>query len=130
MILSDEELKERLESPLNLLNRLRKATTPKTQIPCLPPSTSDLNLDTQIDEKVAVGKLRETAVGIMASTLAQLKGRIPEIQKPETLARIAGEMNKVIQSRPDDEKKSAQIIVYAPSVIQENHFQELTLLDE
>jgi hypothetical protein len=130
MILSDEEIQERLESPLNLLNRLRKATTPKsTQIPCLPPPTSkDLGLD--IDEKVAVGKLRQTAAGIMALSLEQLKGRIPDIQKPETLAKIAGEMNKVVQSRQDEDKKTSQIIVYAPSVIQENNFQELVLVDE
>jgi hypothetical protein len=131
MILSDEELKERLESPLNLLNRLRNATTLKPSIPCLPPSSKDLGLDNKIDESVAVGKLRETAAGIMALSMEHLKDKIPEIQKAETLARIAGEMNKVVQSRQDDEKKVAQIIVYAPTVMQENNrFQELILTDE
>lgn len=129
MILSDEDVKERLESPLNLLNRLRKATQPQpTRSPCLPPTSEDLNLN--IDEKVAVGKLRETAAGIMALSLEHLKVKIPEINKAETLARIAGEMNKVVQSRADDDKKVAQIVVYAPQVIQENHFSELTLTDE
>lgn len=130
MILSDEDVKERLESPLNLLNRLRKATEPQppTRIPCLPPTTADLDLN--IDEKIAVGKLRETAAGIMALSMEHLKAKIQDISKPETLARIAGEMNKVVQSRENDDKKIAQIVVYAPQVIQENHFQELTLTDE
>lgn len=128
MLLSDDDIQERISSPLNLMNRLRAATAKRTEIPCLPPTSDDLNLN--IDEKLAVGKLRENAVSIMASAMEQLKGRIPDIQKPETLARIAGEMNKVIQSRQDDDKKAAQIIVYAPQVIQENTFQELVLLDE
>lgn len=129
MILSDEEVKERLQSPNNLLNRLRNATTPKpTPIPCLPPTTKDLDLDKDIDEKLAVGKLRETAASIMALSMEALKDKIGEIQKPEKLAQIASEMNKVVQSRKDDEKKiPGQIIVYAPAVINENHFQEILL---
>lgn len=112
---------------MNLLNRLKQAAT-ATHIPCLPPTTKDLGLD--VDTKLAVGKLRENAAEIMALSLAQLKSRIPDIQKPESLARIAGEMNKVVQSRADEDKKQSQIIVYAPQVIQENHFQELTLRDD
>lgn len=127
MLLTDEEIQERLSSPLNLLNRLRQAATP-SHIPSLPPTTKDLGLD--VESKIAVGKLRENAAEIMALSLAQLKSRIPDIQKPESLARIAGEMNKVVQSRADEDKKQSQIIVYAPQVIQENHFQELTLRDD
>lgn len=128
MILSDEEVKERLQSPNNLLNKLREATTPRPQIPCLPPTTKDLDLDKDIDEKLAVGKLRETAAGVMATALAELKNQIPNVQKPEKLAQIAGEMNKIVQSRKDDEKKiPGQIIVYAPAVVNENHFQEILL---
>lgn len=129
MLLTDEEIEERLGSPHNLLNRLREACKEKPSIPSMPaPTSADLGLN--IDEKIAVGKLRETAAGIMALSMEQLKSRIPDISKPETLARIAGEMNKVIQSRQDEDKKTSQIIVYAPQVIQENHFQELVLADD
>lgn len=126
MLLSDEDVQERLESPLNLLNRLRNATTARATSPCLPPTTKDLDLN--VDEKLAVGKLRETAAGIMALSLEQLKQRIPEIQKPEKLAQISSEMNKIVQSREADEKRlPGQIIVYAPQVINENHFEEIIL---
>lgn len=128
MLLTDEDVQERLASPNNLLNRLRAASAAKSVSPCLPPTSDDLNLN--IDEKLAVGKLRENAASIMAMSLSQLKTRLSDIQKPETLARIAGEMNKVVQSRQDEEKKVAQIIVYAPQVIQENHFGEITLTDD
>lgn len=129
MLLTDDDVQERLESPLNLLNRLRIASRP-SHIPCLP-SSDDLGLNSQtISDKIAVGKLRETAAGIMASTLAELKIRIPDIQKPERLAQIAKDMNAIIQSRENENKIPPQIIVYAPQVIQENHFQELTLRDD
>lgn len=133
MLLSDEEIQERIESPMNLLNRLRQESTPnsrQTNIPGLPPSTKDLGLDDKIDSKLAVGKLRETAAEVMATALRELKIQIPNVQKPEKLAQIAREMNSVLQSRPDEGKVPPQIIVYAPQVIQENHFQELTLRDD
>ena len=66
----------------------------------------------------------------MALSLAELRTRISEISKPESLARIAGEMNKIVQTREDEGKKQAQIVVYAPQLIQENHFQELTLTND
>jgi len=128
MLLTDDDIQERLSSPLNLMNRLRQAAT-ATHIPSLPsPTTKDIGLD--VEGKIATTKLRENAAEIMALSLAELKQRIPDIQKPEKLAQISNEMNKILQSRPDDDKKAAQIIVYAPQVIQENHFQELTLRDD
>lgn len=128
MLLTDEDIQERISSPLNLLNRLRSATTPRAEIPCMPPTSKDIGLD--VEGKIAAGKLRDTAANIMGLTLAELQQRIPDIQKPEKLAQIATEMNKIVQSRADEGKKTSQIIVYAPQVINENHFQELTLVDD
>lgn len=131
MLLNDEEIQERLESPLNLLNRLRNVTSPKgntSGIPSLPPTSKDLDLDKEIDTKIAVGKLRETAAGVMATALNELRVQMPNVQKPEKLAQIATEMNKILNNTSDKDKPaSSQIIVYAPQVIQENHFQELVL---
>jgi len=50
------------------------------------------------------------------------------VQKPEKLAAIAAEMNKVVQSRPENEGKTQpQVIVYAPQIISESHFQTLVV---
>ncbi len=127
MILSDEEIQERLESPLNLLNRLKTATSPR--IPCLPPKTEDLDLD--VEEKVAISQLRNKAAAIMSMSLDGLKARIQDVEKPERLARIAAEMHKVVASQEEkDNNRTPQIIVYAPQVIQESHFQEITLRED
>lgn len=130
MLLTDEELQERLESPLNLLNRLKNATQPKTGIPTMPPVTSeDIKLD--IPGKLAANNLRDTAARVMGKALQELEVQLPNVQKPEKLAQIANEMNKVLNAQPDKDKNPpAQIIVYAPQVIQENYFQELTLKED
>ena len=127
MLLTDEDVQERLESPLNLMNRLRNAS--RGVSPCLPPNSDDLGLD--IDQKLAVTKLRDTAAGIMALSLNELKGRIRDIQKPEKLAQIATEMNKVLTSRQDEQSKNnqPQIIVYAPQVVNETYFGEVIVED-
>jgi len=130
MLLTDEEIVERIDSPMNLLNRLRNVTQPRTGIPSMPPpTTKDIGLD--VESKIAQGKIRDSAAEIMGLALHELKQRIPEIQKPEKLAQIASEMNKVLTSRQDENKNpAAQIIVYAAQVIQETHFQALTLTDD
>lgn len=130
MLLTDEEIQERLESPINLMNRLRNATKTPAAIPSMPPPTSkDIGLD--IEGKIDQTKLRERAARVMSSALKELELQLPSVQKPEKLAQIATEMNKVLNSTQDKDKNPpAQIIVYAPQVIQENHFQELTLQEE
>jgi len=125
MILSDKEIQERVESPLNLLNRLRRTSLQVTS-PSLPPKSEDILKD--LDEKIKLGTVRSTAASIMVDALAELKLRIPDVQKPEKLAQIAAEMNKVVQSRDDsDDKKAPQVIVYAPQLVQESYFQEITI---
>jgi len=121
MILNDEEIKERIESPLNLLNRLRSAITPHNsstqQSPCLPPKSSDIIED--LEDKIANTTMRSKAVGILNAAMDELKVRIPEVQKPEKLAAIAAEMSKVISNqdnRGQGDKQLSQIIVYAPQV--------------
>lgn len=125
MILSDEEVQEKIESPLNLLNRLRSSTRERSIIPSLPPPRSDEVID-DLEDKIKIGSIRQKAAGIMADALGELKNRMSEL-KPEKLAQVAAEMNKVLLTRPesDDKDKRAQIVVYAPQVVQENYFETI-----
>lgn len=130
MLLTDEEIQERLESPMNLLNRLKNVTTPKSGIPTMPPVTSD-DIKLDIAGKIAANTLRDTAARVMGKALQELEVQLPNVQKPEKLAQIATEMNKVLNAQPDKDKNPpAQIIVYAPQVIQENYFEEITLKED
>ena len=132
MILDDEEIKERMESPINLMNRLRKASTSRN-IPSMPdykpPTSKDLIPD--LDEKlnqIKDGNLRGKAADIMSAALRELEIRIPDVNKPQELTRIVDTMNKVLMSRQDkEESKAAQIIVYAPQVVAESAFEVITV---
>jgi hypothetical protein len=130
MILNDEEVKERMESPINLMNRLKNVSKAR-QIPSMPeykpPSSKDLIPD--LDDKLADGTLRSKAAGIASAALSELSLRIPEIQKPEKLAQIAAEMNKILMTRQDrdDDDKRPQVIVYAPQVTHESHYESVVV---
>ena len=133
MLYTDEDVQERVSSPLNLLNRLRTAVNKKPSTPCLPaPSISDLIPD--INEKVEenLTDVRKQASKILTATLKELEARIPDIQKPEKLAQIAVEMNKVLVTRDDRDKedKTPRVIVYAPQVINENVFETIHVSEE
>lgn len=122
MLLAESEMIERIESPLNLLNRLRKTTTP-VRHPSLPPTSSELIPD--LDEKVNYGSARSKAMGIMDMAMSELKNRIAEATKPKELAAIASEMSKIISNtnvRDNDDKPLAQIVIYAPNIVSESAF--------
>ena len=133
MILTDEEVKERIESPINLLNRLKSLSTNKnsfkqSDIPSFPPSADELISD--LDEKIKYGSIKSKAMGIMTDAMNELKIRIPEVSKPEKLAQIAAEMSKVINStniKFEDNRKQAQIVIYAPQMASESQFETVTV---
>ena len=124
MLLTDSEVKERIESPMNLLNRLRSATNLASLSPCLPPSSKDIIEN--LEEKIGFGSIKSKATNIMSAALDELRSRIPEVQKPEKLASIAAEMSKVVNgvnnNKIEDNRKIAQVIIYAPQILSESAF--------
>lgn len=133
MILEESEVLQRLESPLNLLNRLKRETTSNRNhniIPSLPPSASDVIED--LEEKLKANSIKQKAGSILLATLSQLESRIPEIDKAESLSRVAESMNKIVSS--ENEKaangkgnKIGQIIIYAPEMMREDQFNVIDI---
>lgn len=133
MLLDENELKERLDSPLNLLNRLKKATNPhKIVPPALPPKSEDIIED--LEDKISNGSIKTRALGLMTAAMDELKQRMPEVQKPEKLASIAAEMSKILsntdQKNRDGDKPTAQIIIYAPRIMSEDDFDIIDISGE
>lgn len=132
MILNDDEIAQRIESPINLLNKLRKITqnnrgsiqpfnTPvsshEVNIPTLPPKSQDIIDD--LESKIINATARSKATNILVKAMSELEQRLPEVQKPETLANIAQQMSKVISNQDANKPQNnqmSQIIVYAPQV--------------
>lgn len=130
MLLAEQDIIERIESPLNLLNRLRKTTSLATH-PSLPPSSSDIIPD--LEKKLDYGSSKQKAIAIMNESMDLLKVRLAEVSKPRELAAIAAEMGKVIANtevKREDERPLASVVIYAPSVVHENNFPILDLESE
>lgn len=127
MILDEVEVLERLESPANLLNRLRRISEPVQSV-SIPPSADNVIED--LEEKLKYGSVKSKATAIMNAAMDELRIRIPEVSKPEKLASIAAEMSKVVnatQIRNENDVKIGQIVVYAPQVITEDRFEVIRL---
>lgn len=142
MILSDTEITTRLESPLNLLNRLRSLThgsgkqilpfSPPSRnsnsniIPSLPPTVDDIMEDAQ--GKIKLSLAHDQALSILSQSMAQLQERLPEVEKAEKLAAIAGDMNRIVNNINDARRSRngidnrVQIVVYAPQIVAEHEF--------
>lgn len=138
MILSDDEVKDRIESPLNLLNRLRSSLTkhvdkhPPSISPCLPPLAADIIPD--LEDKIQNTAARSKAMNLMVSAMNELKERLPEVRKPETLANIAYNMSRVVAAQDDNAHNRAgsihsQIIVYAPQVQSLENFEIIDVVE-
>ena len=127
MILTEEQVQVRIESPLNLLNRLNTLNSGKKSIiPCLP---SAEKLIPDIDAKLAANSstAKNKALEIMNAAMDELRIRIPEI-KAEKLAAVAGEMNKIVNAENDkgrDGSHMPQIIIYSPQFNQENNYETI-----
>ena len=131
MLLDEKELKLRIESPLNLLNRLRSITNPHASIPSLPPKSAEI-ID-NLESKIAEGGIKTKAIGIMNAAMDELHKRMPEVQRPEKLASIAESMSKVVNNatskNDNDNVRTPQIIIYAPQVLREEHFDIIDVGD-
>jgi ATP phosphoribosyltransferase len=143
MILTDDEIKERIESPINLLNRLRRispssgALIPrsgsigKPNHPSMPPKAEDLVGD--LEEKLQNSSARTKAMRLMSSAMDELEKRLPEVQKPERLAQIAREMSAVISHQDQKNNNTAnigsQIIVYAPQIQPLESFEIIDIVE-
>lgn len=124
MLLTDEDVQQRLESPLNLLNRLREASTSKrTLIPSIP-DVKDIVPD--IEKKLEFVTVRKKATDIMQKCMNRLDNAVEEIDNPKQLATIAADMGKVIASTKDDSEREKftppQVIIYCPTQMSEDEF--------
>jgi hypothetical protein len=121
LLLEETDIQERIESPLNLLNRLNRATRHTSVIGM--PTASDVIED--LDKKLDFISAKSKALGIMNKSMELLESRLEEVNKPRELAAIAAEMGKVLANteiKKDDSVKGAHVIIYAPSVVNENIF--------
>jgi len=127
MVLDDIEVSSRIDSPDNLVNRLRALTRPAKSvnnlIPCLPPTADDVIAD--LDEKLSGSSIKAKASSILLKAMNEIETRIEEVDKPDKLARIAESMNKIIEAHTPKKETSSligQVIIYTPTLREEKEY--------
>lgn len=145
MILSDSEVTERLESPDNLINRLRSGMFSGASrqnkiipIPSLPPieDISSSELIDDLEDKLKAGQVRSKATALLVDAIDELKLRLTEVTKPKELSSIASDMSKIlvnhktITQKESTEGPQVQVIVYTPRINNESHYNVIDLSNE
>lgn len=153
MLLNESEVTTRLSSPLNLMNRMGNATgkstamnlfglgsqqsnvntQPQSTVVSLPPSIDQL-VD-NVQDKIKLGTAHESALDLMVASISILRERINDVDKPEKLASIAADMNKILSSVDNARNKNSnsnntnngiQIVVYKPQLVHESEYELIT----
>jgi hypothetical protein len=126
MILHEAEIQERLESPLNLLNRLKSSITPKSH-PHIVSIPDSKEIIPDLDDKIKFGSAKSKAMNVMNLALDELDRKIPEL-KPRELANVASSMAKVIDStqvRNENQPRQAIVIINSPALVSEDMFETI-----
>lgn len=145
MILDAEDTNVRLESPLNLINRMKFLGTQKeksleifgikedkleNESPLMPPSADKLILD--LESKLKLGTAHDKAVDVLHDSVVMLHANLHNVDKIDKLSRIATDMGKVIANIDEirqGRKTNAPVIIFKPITVTENHYESVSASD-
>ena len=142
MILTEEEVNIRLESPGNLINRMRAISnnsnamslfgvskTSQSESRILPPSVEQL-ID-NAEGKIKLGVVQNSALEVLNQSLNELKLRLPEVDKVKDFSTIAKDMNAIItqvnESSRINNTEANQVIIYKPIINVESNYEVIHL---
>ena len=146
MLLKDEEVTARLESPNNLLNRLNRITARNDNpMSIFKPSTSEVeisavlggesietdDIDKLVEDnakKIKMGIVKARALDVLHDALGELGNRLSETAKVRDLATIAKDMNSILTA--EDNKKNninQQVVIYKPVVNDISKYETLVV---
>lgn len=128
MLLTEEEVNVRLESPLNLMNRLQKATEKPELNLFTPPSIEEL-VD-NLEDKLHLGNSHSSALKVLDDSVRMLGQRLCEVDKAKDLSRIATDMSKVVNSIDEirngrNNIRQGQITIWQPVIMNETHYETI-----
>jgi len=155
MLMTNEQVEQRLSSPDNLTNRLAALRNPNVGtaknglsdfgipnvsrlkntdnvLPFMPPSVE--SLVENIKEKINLRLAEEGATGVLLDSISQLRQRLHEVESPNQLSKIASDMGKIVIgiNRSESDKKVNnfnQLIVYKPIMTNETHYESVKAIE-
>lgn len=138
MLVDNTEVLSRLESPDNLMNKLREITSSKdrnkliTPIPSLPsPKVDEIGIDS-LDTKIDVSSGRSKALAVMAKALTRLENNVDAIdvkKLPDLVGRMAITVKNLEPTSQNEKMPLVQFLVYKPELMSESDFSSRVVGD-
>lgn len=146
MLMNKNDAESRLNSPVNLINRLRGATEgainnsnkiitiPATaqenaKVPSavltIPPEAESLVID--LKHKIKLAGVKGKAVDVLDGALDELANRVHDIENVSKLGTIADIMNRIANGADGKANHGHmnQLVIWQPIMIQENHYESI-----
>ena len=130
-VLTDEDVIKRVESPMNLFNRLRSTTKKENLIVSIPKAT---DIIPDIDEKITISSSKSRALSVMNRALGRLDdaeviANIRADKLPGMIAQMSTAI-KGLEPEKDKEDNRVQFIVYSPTIMKEEDFGQVIEVKE
>lgn len=150
MLMNATDIKDRINSPSNLINRLDsiRGSSSKSSgmnifgvgekessAVIIPEIVGDINREEisqevidAVEDELKLGLVKSSARAVLGKTLDLLSERLPDVDKPKDLSRIATDMSRIIDTfTPKDENQGfkQQVIIYRPAVNHIGTYQEM-----
>lgn len=135
MLLNEDEVIARLNSPDNLVNRLKAMSVfripdnkPSGVVNVPPPIE---NLIEDLDRRVKTASIHEKALDLLSDSISELKNRLPEVDSVKSLASVARDMGVIVKNIEtiENERRTnksdgpkVQFVYYAPTILTESDF--------
>lgn len=131
MLLTDNEIEQRIQSPLNLVNRIKAPLAKKaSNVYEIDSLISDLDSKLALpkpvpDNRTEKEKIADKSFGLMMKAMDSLDQRIEEVQKPEKIATIIRDLSQVIKNTDNEvqQNNNLQFIFTVPMQRQENEYE-------
>lgn len=139
MLINTEETNTRLNSPDNLLNRLKRLRPSKESLAVFTGLRDETNSKTashpalphseDIESEIRDGLIRGSAKRVLGDALDLLENNLHEISdSPTRLAGVIAQVSKVVTAL--DDKKSSninpnQVIIFKPMIHNESYYQSV-----
>ena len=147
MIMTDDEVQIRLDSPLNLINRLRELEVRTPEIVSLPeyekhtkvavPGLNELpSIEDLIDnpeDRINLAGIKTASINTLRHTVELLSARVGDTEKPEKLCKIATDMIKVIDTINGDRREhhgNRPVVIFKPMIVNEAIFGPVIHVNE
>jgi hypothetical protein len=122
-VITEEEVIRRVESPMNLFNRLRSTTKKDTQIVSIPAPKSD-ELIPNLDDKIGVMNSKSKALLVMNKVLTRLDSEIEciESKKLPSVVRDMASAIRALEPESTEKSNNVQFVIYQPTMMKETDY--------